>query len=304
MHFNYNKGTITLDLDVEQLKAFHTVAGRLSFTRAAAVLNLSQPAVSRRIAALEDQTGLTLFERHGRSLVLTDAGRSLYEYASRVLDLLEETGRMIVAYRHQDRGKIAVAAESSVAGHLLPPVLEAFQTKHPGVEVEVLVGQAKEVENSVRKGRANVAFWGGPLPPGLHAEPYAAEELALVVSRNHPWAEAEDLEPAALKRERLILSGRDTLLRALVDSFLAFHCIEPERVWEVDGSRTAGDYAARGFGVAFLPAAALADADLGPPLTECPAPAMRIPYQVSVVSAKDRLLSPGALAFMAQTKKP
>lgn len=293
-----------MDLDVEELKAFHTVAGKLSFTRAAAILNLSQPAVSRRIAALEDQTGLTLFERHGRSLALTDAGRSLYEYASRVLDLLEETERMIVQYRSLDRGKIAVAAESSIAGHILPSVLEAFNTRHPDVEVEVLVDQANEVENSVRNGLTDVAFWGGPLPPGLHAEPYATEELTLVVGRDHPWAEAMDLEPPALKRERLILSGRDTILRTLVDGFLASHNIEPERVWEVDSGWTAGDYAARGFGAAFLPATTLAGADSGQLLKECPAPAIRIPYQVSLISAKDRLLSPSTLAFMAQIRKP
>ncbi|MBE0466824.1 MAG: LysR family transcriptional regulator [Candidatus Desulforudis sp.] len=291
-----------MDLDMEQLKAFYTVARNLSFTRAGDQLALSQPAVSRRIAALEDAAGLKLFVRRGRSLELTDAGRCLYEYVARVLDTLGEAEQILGQFRSLERGKIAVAAEISVTGHLLPRIVSSFQAKHPSIELDIRLRQADEVEKQVKQGAVDLAFWGGEVPPGLHAEPFTAEELTVVVGADHPWVGRTDLQPADIEQECLIINGRGTLLRNMVDEFLLKNQAKASRVWEVDCNDTAKRFVETGLGITFQPKGML-DSEGRRPFHACPSPTMNIPYPVFVVSLKDRHLSPGLLAFVAQLRK-
>ena len=143
-------------MDLQQLRTFRTVARRRSFTRAAQELHLSQPAVSRQVEALEASLGASLFSRQGRRVALTEAGRRLLDYAERILELVARAERALAELHQLEAGRLTVAASTTPGGYLRPPVLAAFQERHPGLEARLTVHPSAEVEQLVLSGQADL----------------------------------------------------------------------------------------------------------------------------------------------------
>jgi DNA-binding transcriptional LysR family regulator len=186
-----------------RLKVFRAVAEAMSFRKAAEVLHLSQPAVSQQIRALEEEARVRLFDRaggdgHGSQIALTEAGRVLLVYANRAAATMVEAERALAALNHEVTGELRLGASTTVAQYLLPRILGAFLKQYPHVRMSVVSGNTEEIAEAVAEERVALGIIEGPpMRRDVKTEPMAPDELVLIVSPTHVWAQRKAAIAAA-----------------------------------------------------------------------------------------------------------
>ncbi len=186
-------------MTLDQLRVFVSVAERQHVTRAAEALGLAQSAVSHAVGVLEDGLGVRLFNRIGRGIELTEAGRTLLEEARAVLARAEAARLRLSELGEGKRGVLRVGASQTIAGYWLPSRLMAFRARHPAIEIRLSIGNTGEVVRRVHEGSTEIGFVEGAVDePSLRTLVVARDQLVLVVSRDHPWVGRTTLAPAEL----------------------------------------------------------------------------------------------------------
>src|SRR5215469_951279 len=199
----------------------------MSFRKAAEVLHLSQPAVSQQIRALEEEARVRLFDRaggdgHGSQIALTEAGRVLLGYANRAAAIMGEAERALAALNHEVTGELRLGASTTVAQYLLPRILSAFLKQYPNVRMSMVSGNTEEIVEAV--GEEKVALGiieGPPMRRDVKTEPMAPDELVLIVSPAHPWAQRKGtIAVEELTTVPLLLRERGSGTRRVVERAL------------------------------------------------------------------------------------
>ncbi len=186
-------------MTLEQLRVFVAVAERQHITRAATALHLTQAAVSASIAALERVNDVRLFDRVGRNIALTAAGREFLPEARAVLAGAAGARQALGEIAGLRRGRLDVHASQTIASYFLPAHIVAFRMKYPGIAVELTIGNTDQVARAVREGRAELGFVEGPLAtPGLLVKQVAEEAMGIYVPTGHAWAKGRPLTPTDL----------------------------------------------------------------------------------------------------------
>jgi DNA-binding transcriptional LysR family regulator len=210
-----------------RLKVFRTVAEVMSFRKAAEVLHLSQPAVSQQIRALEEEARVRLFDRaggdgHGSQIALTEAGRVLLVYANRAAATMAEAERALAALNHEVTGELRLGASTTVAQYLLPRILGAFLKQYPHVRMSVVSGNTEEIVEAVAEEKVALGIIEGPaMRRDVKTEPMAPDELVLIVSPAHAWAQRKGSIPAAeLATVSLLMRERGSGSRRVVERAL------------------------------------------------------------------------------------
>jgi DNA-binding transcriptional LysR family regulator len=196
------------DMELRQLIIFRKAATHLSFSRAAVELNYVQSNVTAQIQVLEEELGIRLFDRLGKRVVLTDAGRQLLRYADQILGLVDEA-KVAVATGQEPRGTIILAAPETLCTYRLPPLLTHFRKQFPHVQVLFQPTPVSDLQRSVSEGVVDVAFTlDAPLQAAdLIIEPLVREPLLVVAPLDHHLVGATKVEPADLRGEPVILVG-------------------------------------------------------------------------------------------------
>lgn len=189
-------------MTLEQLRIFVAAAELLSMTRAAERLHLTQPAVSAAIGALEERYATRLFDRIGRRLALTEAGRLFLPEAAAVLDRAASARQILDDLSGLLRGEVRIAASQTVASFWLPARMARFVTSRPHIQLKLFVGNTSQAAARVLKGEADLAFVEGSVDEDLlSVEPVGGDRIGLYVAPGHPLAarapSREDLEAAA-----------------------------------------------------------------------------------------------------------
>ncbi len=209
-------------MTLEQLRIFVAVAEQEHMTRAAGVLNLTQSATSAAIAALETRYAIKLFDRIGRSIKLTDAGRQFAVEARAVLARAAAAEAVLADLAGLTRGSLSLAASQTVGNYWLPPLIHQYHQRYPGIAVALKIGNTEQVATWVRDGLADVGFIEGETEePGLTATEIAEDELALVVAASHPWAKLRTLTPAELKAADWVVREPGSGTRHVFETVLA-----------------------------------------------------------------------------------
>ena len=149
-------GSVPTDFTVHQLTVFCIVARHLSYTKAAEVLYLSQPAVSQQVRTLEQALGLRLFVRSGRGIALTPAGQELLHHAEGLLALLAETSSVVNEIHNLERGSVLIGASTSAGTYVVPSLLGAFHARYPGVHVTLMVANRRSIEERLLAHQADL----------------------------------------------------------------------------------------------------------------------------------------------------
>ncbi|ATQ42699.1 LysR family transcriptional regulator [Caulobacter mirabilis] len=205
-------------MTLEQLRIFVAVAEREHMTRAAEALNVTQSAASAAIAVLEGRHGVALFDRVGRGIALTEAGRQFLAAARGVLAAADEAEQALSDIAGLKRGRLRLAASHTLAGYWLPRHLAAFHERYPGVEIDLALENTEGAARRLRDGRAELAFVEGVVEdPALEVSPVSADRLLLVSA--HPAArfEAADLRAARWVMREPGSGTRSSFERVLVD---------------------------------------------------------------------------------------
>jgi DNA-binding transcriptional LysR family regulator len=177
-----------------RLTVFRAVAEEMSFRKAAEMLNLSQPAVSQQIRALEEEAGMRLFDRaggdgHGSQIAITDAGRVLLGYAKSAALTMEAARRALAALNHDVTGELKLGASTTVAQYVLPRILGAFLRQYPQVQLSLISGNTEQIAEAVAAQKVTLGIIEGPaMRRVLKAERMAQDEMVLLVNPQHEWA--------------------------------------------------------------------------------------------------------------------
>src|SRR3981081_4461200 len=191
---------------LEQLRVFVAVAERQHVTRAAAVLNLAQSAVSAAIAALEARHGAKLFHRVGRGVELTAAGGLCVAEDAARLARVGGGGQVLSELGNLKRGTLAVHASHTIAGYWLPRHLVAFRHKYPGIDIRLAIGNTAQGVAAVHEGAADLAFIEGMIEaPRLTAAPVACDQWVMGVGTELAWSAADRLDPERLIETEWVL---------------------------------------------------------------------------------------------------
>jgi LysR family transcriptional regulator, low CO2-responsive transcriptional regulator len=287
-------------VSLHQLNVFRAVARHLSFSRAAEELYISQPAVSAHVRELERLYGVDLFEQVGRRVRLTEAGRLLEEYADRLLALVEESRRALAELKGLARGHLAVGASTIPGAYFLPEPLGRFQTRHPGVEVALRIGDTHQVLGMLRRGEVELAVVGeSQEEAGLLRRPYRADELVMVVDPGHRWTQRGLDDLAELAEEPFILRERGSSTRENAEALLRRAGVTPRIAMEWENTEAIKKAVEAGLGISILSDHAVALEVACARLAIVRHPALPCRRQFYIVRHQDRRPSPAAQAFQA-----
>jgi len=212
-------------MNISDLKAFVCVAEQHSFSHAAERLHLTQPAISKRVAALENSLGTRLFDRIGRSVKLTTAGSALLTHAQKILLAVEDSRRAIHNLSGEVSGQLSIGTSHHTGLHRLPTVLKAFSQEFTEVQLDLHFLDSEAACASVEHGDFELAVV--TLPPfddsPLTMIPVWQDPLVLVTAHDHPLCALKQITPAQLTHYAAILPSHGTFTRDLIDHHFKDH---------------------------------------------------------------------------------
>ncbi|MES2791794.1 MAG: LysR family transcriptional regulator [Planctomycetota bacterium] len=239
-------------MEISQLRYFLKVAERQNFTRAAEDLLISQPALSRSIAKLEEELGQPLFERQSRAVALTDAGHLLLKRAEQILALIDDT--LAEISDDGQTGRIRVGAIPTVAPYLLPTLLRTFTAKHPGATLVVYEETTDKLLQDCNQGEIDVAILALPVSRQyLQVEELFHEELLLVLPVEHPLALKKLITMADVQAHPFVLLDETHCLSDNIISFCRHRSFQPVSVERTSQLITVQELVSLGHGVSMVP---------------------------------------------------
>jgi len=210
----------------KQLKIFSKVAEQGSYTIAAKMLYLTQPAVSMQIKQLEEFVGLPLFERVGKKIGLTEAGQELLTYAESIAQQMDEAKLMLDELKGVERGKLHLTM-ASTANYFTPQLIAAFKHKYPKAEITLDVTNRAGLVEAVEHNHTDMAIMGKP-PSGHHLKgiPFMDNPLVVIASPNHPLVHQQPIFLSNLADEAFIVREPDSGTRIAAERFFSRHHLE------------------------------------------------------------------------------
>ena len=208
-------------IDLDQLRIFQAVAEARSFTRAAEVVHLTQPGISKHIKQMEEYYGLPLFDRLGKKVALTEAGEILFEATAGIMASVTVAEQKIEDLKGLHGGKLILGASFDLGIYILPGVLAAFRKRYPAVEVTVDISLGGKITASILANKLDLGLVSHPLDdPKLFAKQFLTDELIAIAPIDHRWANKKRIRPQELLRETFIAAARGAGIRAVVEERL------------------------------------------------------------------------------------
>jgi LysR family nitrogen assimilation transcriptional regulator len=249
-------------MDLRQLEYFVNVVDLGGFSRAARVLGIAQPAISRQVRSLEVELRQSLLLRNGRGATPTEAGKRLLEHARGILQQVDRARRDVDESKGAAAGKVVVGLPPTVARHLTLPVVREFRQRYPTASLSIVEGLSSTIQEWLAVGRVDVGLvYNPPASPAVDVRLVLEEPLCLVGPRGGP-REPATLRLRDLPRYPLVIPSRPHAIRTLVETRLAALGLRPQVVMEIDAVPAILELVAEGHGYAVLSPRALHDAAL------------------------------------------
>jgi len=236
-------------ITLKQLQIFETVAEQQSYTQAAKLLFLSQPAVSMQIKQLEDEVGMPVFDRIGKNIQLTDAGRELLQHARNIQIQLEETQQSMEELRGVKRGRLHLTM-ASTANYFTPKLLAGFCREYPDIQISLNVANRAGLLEALENNTADMVIMGKPpanMP--LAAEVFMENPLYIVAPPEHQLAKKKKVSLKEVAQENFIVREIGSGTRAAVERFLATHELERPQSLEMNSSEAIKQAVQAGLGL-------------------------------------------------------
>lgn len=291
-------------MDLGLLETFRAVVRAGGMRRAADTLHVSQPAVSGRIRELERELDIALFERAGRRLHLTDAGRLLLDESTTLLAAADSLRQRLAELQGRVGGSLRLATIDAVSIHLLSEIYRDFVAEHPAVELRVHVVDSHRVIEAVRDLEVDLGFFALPpagsaqLPGGVAVEPFFADELVCVVGADHELGGRRSLDLATLAATPLILYTRGSHTRAVLDAAFRSAGVRPNVAMETSSPEAMQRLAEAGVGLAILPQTQIRDSEERGRLVRLRPRGVRFVRTLAIGRRRDRQLGPAAQRFV------
>jgi DNA-binding transcriptional LysR family regulator len=287
---------------IQHIRAFLAVAQTGSFSRAAVAVNLSPSALTVQIQQLEDWLGVALLERSPRHVSLTSAGQSaLLPMEKLLLDLenIVTASRDLASLR---RGVVTIAALPSLCASTLPPFLKQFREQFPGVEVRLRDVVAQRIDTLVRDGEVDFGLGvRARMSHGLEFQVVMEDRLCLFIPVDHPLAKRRSVTLGELTAQPIILTGRDSSVRELVEQLFADAQLPLSPGLEANYMSTVLALVRQGLGMSLLPESADDGRD---DLVKVPVDHPGVTRSIGLITRTGQTMAPAALRFIEMLQSP
>ncbi|RMT79271.1 LysR family transcriptional regulator [Pseudomonas viridiflava] len=282
-------------MDLANLNAFLAIAETGSFSGAGERLHLTQPAISKRIAGLEQQLGVRLFDRLGREVSLTEAGRALLPRAYQITNVLDDTRRALTNLTGEVSGRLKLVTSHHIGLHRLPPVLREFTRTYPAVALDIRFMDSEAAYDEILHGRAELAVVTlAPEPhPLVRATPVWDDPLDFVAAPEHPLANSGPMNMEDIARYPAVLPSDNTFTHKIVSNLCEAHGLKPDIAMSTNYLETIKMMVSIGLAWSVLPRTMLDEQVARIPLT-----GVQLNRQLGYILHTERTLSNAARAFM------
>lgn len=253
-----------LPFTLQQLRILKAVATEKNFTKAAEVLYLSQPSLSKQIKTLEKNLDIILINRERNQISLTENGKVFLQYSERILALCEESCRALIDLKNGDRGNLTVGASQTVGTYLMPKILALFAQNYPQIDLKVQVNSTPIIVDNLLKREIDIALVGGEVPnrlkKNLTIQNFVEDEISLIISTSHPFAKKKKINKEDLYYLNFITLNSNSTIRKFIDNILVQNQIETKQLKivmqlnSIEGIKTA---VSLGLGAAFVSSSAI-----------------------------------------------
>jgi len=283
-------------VDLASLNAFIAIAEMGSFSLAADRLHLTQPAVSKRLATLETQLNVRLFDRLGREIGLTEAGRALLPRAYQILNVLDDTRRALTNLNGNVSGRLSLATSHHIGLHRLPPLLRTFTRRYPDVNLDIRFLDSEIAYEDVLHGRAELAVI--TLAPQTAAPVRAVnvwdDPLDFVVAPEHPLAQKSEISLADIAGYPAVFPGGNTFTHHIAHRLFEREGLTPNITMSTNYMETIKMMVSIGIAWSVLPRTMLDEQ-----VVRLSLPGIQLSRQLGYITHTERTLSNAAKAFMA-----
>lgn len=288
-------------MELRKLEVFCKVVELKSFTNAAEAVLLSQPTVSEHIRSLEEELGQKLIDRLGRKAEPTPVGRILYKYAVRMLRLHQEAVESVEKYGGRIVGRIMIGSGTIPGTYILPRLIGLFRRQHSSIKATLHIAGSQFIATEVLSGTLDLGVVGARWSEkGLEWREIFSDQLALVVSTDHPWANRNRVSLHELREEPFILRENGSGTRRVIDGILENNGVNPSTLREVAeiGSTAAIKEAVRtGIGISILSVRSVEQDVRHGILSTIPIEGVQLERSFYLIRRKNRELSPVAAVF-------
>ncbi len=285
-------------MELSQLEVFLAVARERRFSRAAEKLYRTQSAVSQTVHKLEQELGEALFDRSSRDGVLTDAGKVLYEYAEKLVNLRAEAAESLTELRELQKGKLVIAANEFTALYLLP-VLAEFRRLHPMIKIKVERALGSHIPDDVLRYSVEFGVLSyEPQEPALYSIVVYLDELIFVVPPKHPLAPAPEISIRQLGAESFVAHIVSSPYREKVIQLFKTHKTPLHMDLELPTLQAIKQFVAMGNGVAFVPEISVETELARGELVRIPVRELQLKRKLRLIYRRDANLSHAARAFL------
>ncbi len=285
-------------MDLDRLKGFVETAREKSFTRAAEKLYLTQPAVSLQVKALEDELGEALFERRGKQILLTEAGRLLFARAEAILEMADRIRQDMADIGQLRTGRLSIGTSDTNCAYVLPPAVKAFRQAHPGVEIRLTDRMSPEVVRLVLEGAVDFGLATLPVTePRVRTRPLFIREDVAISSATHRLASAKTVDLHSLADCAMLMLERGSTSRGLMDRMFAAEGLQPYVIMELGSIEVIKRFVEIGLGTAVVPEVSVRDEVRSGRLTAIRVTGLPV-RQVGMVHRDGGRLSRAAAAFI------
>lgn len=249
-----------LPFTLQQLRILKAVGTEKSFTKAAEILFLSQPYLSKQIKILEGNLGVSLFYRNSKIVTLTENGQIFLLYAERILVLCEESCRTLIDFKNGERGNLIVGASQTIGDYLMPRLLAIFTQNYPQINLKVAVNSTRLIATQINNRQIDLAIVESEVPQELKSklniEHFVTDELNLIIANSHPFAKREKIKKNDLYHIKFITLYSNSTICKFVDNILKQNNIDINQldiVLQLNSIEAIKTAVSSGLGAAFIP---------------------------------------------------
>lgn len=240
-------------LETSQISAFIAVVEHQSFTKAAEILDLTQPSLSARIISLEKEMNEQLFQRTGRGVRLTDAGKALVPYAEKILQFIYDGKEAVFGVHSKSVGKIRIGSARAICAYVLPNIVEKFRGLYPGIDVTIKTGRSSDIVDMVLEDEVEIGLTRSIYHPDLLVRHLYDEQIILVTDPSHKFAIERRASIYDVASQPLILYDKGSSYFVLINRVVREAGIAPNVTMDLDSIEATKKMIERGLGVSFLP---------------------------------------------------
>lgn len=290
-------------MDLAQLEIFLSIADEKSFSRAAEKMLRTQPALSIAIKRLEEELGETLFDRSSKSGTMTEAGKILYSYAQKMINLRDEARESISELRGMFRGRLTIGANESTSLYVLPALLLEYRKRHPQIKIEVSRNVSEKIPLEVVERNLDFGFLSyDPMNPALQSIELHRDELVLVTPPKHRLAGHKQVTVKELGEEQFVAHNVKTPSRTRIFELFAQHRTPLNICIELATLETIKGFVMQNVGIAILPRLAVQKEIEAGKLIEVPVKGMKIEKILRLIYRRESSLSHAAKSFLELVK--